>query len=417
MNYNEDFTHSELIYLFIDGEASTEQRNALFAALNNDSDLAEEFQDALKLRDSAFAGVHSATPPQALTDNLFAKAGFATAVAGAATIAASKPSLLSTIGQGVTGFVTKNVAASLLISSLTGALGCLALSNVLSSADAEQAIPVYSAKTVEAPSTAESQSLLNKAANVSQSQSSLAEKVGSEVAPRIIYIREIKDADESVALDNTVKNENIKEPVTSPEEVNTSKVIYVPNTLADASLAKNNPNISIFNSLPEPMISTEEFVPTLLIETDLLKGMSLYPARDFSGNSGYIQNAKLSAMLRVSDNGYAGIEAGNEEFPIYVKSTDGQFRLNNTLFSIGGKYEYYVKQLSLFDRLFPYATGFAGWSKSGVVLKAGAGLVWMPDNRVSLKLGLENMSLIHQYKSQTKHAGKLGLVYGVAVSF
>ncbi|HET7152259.1 MAG TPA: hypothetical protein VFJ29_00705, partial [Candidatus Kapabacteria bacterium] len=79
MNEQNNFTPSELIYLFLDGEADNVQRTVLFTAMASDSNLQEEFHDATRIRAAAQKQALAIVPSALLTQQVFAKAGFGTA--------------------------------------------------------------------------------------------------------------------------------------------------------------------------------------------------------------------------------------------------------------------------------------------------------------------------------------------------
>lgn len=87
----EHLTPSDLIYLYLDGETSAVQQTTLFAALATDSDLQEEFNEALSMHKAFEHERTIAQPPSYLTEKVFATNGIsqvaATAVGSAATAA------------------------------------------------------------------------------------------------------------------------------------------------------------------------------------------------------------------------------------------------------------------------------------------------------------------------------------------
>lgn len=73
--FNEDSV-SDLIYLFIDGEADLSQQQTLFASLASDSELQTEFQQALDINHGFAADKATLYPPAELTKSVFLSAGF-----------------------------------------------------------------------------------------------------------------------------------------------------------------------------------------------------------------------------------------------------------------------------------------------------------------------------------------------------
>lgn len=75
MKKTEQYNYSELIYLFIDGEASDTQKETLFSALSSNSDLQQEFQEALELNKSLSSDKTNLVPSERLRNSVFAAIG------------------------------------------------------------------------------------------------------------------------------------------------------------------------------------------------------------------------------------------------------------------------------------------------------------------------------------------------------
>ncbi len=78
---NQHTTPSDLVYLFVDGEATDLERTMLFAALAEDVELQGELADAIRVNSAARQESLETLPPPAVTANLFRRAG----VVGAAS--------------------------------------------------------------------------------------------------------------------------------------------------------------------------------------------------------------------------------------------------------------------------------------------------------------------------------------------
>jgi len=126
MNLSQPFSPSELIYLFIDGEADGAQRTALLTQLAHDGDLQQEFQDALKIRTAVFAAAQTTAPSAALTGRLFARAGF-----GGAMTAAP----VSTWRTAVAQLAQSPIARNIVVGVVAGIAGSVITASVLKSSD------------------------------------------------------------------------------------------------------------------------------------------------------------------------------------------------------------------------------------------------------------------------------------------
>lgn len=78
-NYNvNNFSPSDLIFLYLDGEASDTERNLLFKALANDEALQFELQDAISMKYATEKEAEDIVPAAALTNSIFGTLGIST---------------------------------------------------------------------------------------------------------------------------------------------------------------------------------------------------------------------------------------------------------------------------------------------------------------------------------------------------
>ncbi len=90
---NNSLSHSNLIYLFVDGEATPAERTKLYEALSNNPELQTEFEDAMRLKAAVEKEVQNAVPPIALTEELFLRAGIAIPLAATTAVAPAIPAI------------------------------------------------------------------------------------------------------------------------------------------------------------------------------------------------------------------------------------------------------------------------------------------------------------------------------------
>ncbi|MBL7998649.1 MAG: hypothetical protein JNL32_08445 [Candidatus Kapabacteria bacterium] len=85
----DNFSPSDIIYLYLDGEADSVQQATLFAALATDADLQQEFNEALEMRKTFENERMTAEAPAYLTASVMSSAGITETIGGlAATTAA-----------------------------------------------------------------------------------------------------------------------------------------------------------------------------------------------------------------------------------------------------------------------------------------------------------------------------------------
>src|SRR3954468_20673660 len=90
--------YSDLIHLFIDGEATEVERNTLFNALKDSPGLQEEFSSAMQLKQAFAADIMQLQPPTYLQSQIAERAGIL--VAASAT-AANAPIITSAVSNAV----------------------------------------------------------------------------------------------------------------------------------------------------------------------------------------------------------------------------------------------------------------------------------------------------------------------------
>lgn len=119
---NHTWSASELIYLFVDGEANDVQRSTLFAALANDADLQTEFSDVLRIRTAAESERGYAVPPAQTTAGLFERAGFAAPVSLPGSVGGAAVGGAAAGGSGLLGWPLIRKFGTPLLSALVGAV-------------------------------------------------------------------------------------------------------------------------------------------------------------------------------------------------------------------------------------------------------------------------------------------------------
>ena len=113
----DQFSSSDLIYLYLDGEASSLQQDVLFSGLASNHELRQEFNDALHMS-RAFREERSQLKPSlVLSSKVFAQAGITSHVE-AATIGASVISFAAAWRQYVVPFSSFVVSALITYASL-----------------------------------------------------------------------------------------------------------------------------------------------------------------------------------------------------------------------------------------------------------------------------------------------------------
>ncbi|HYF03824.1 MAG TPA: hypothetical protein VEC36_10640 [Patescibacteria group bacterium] len=418
-----DFEHhafSDLIYLFIDGEADDTQKSALFAALANDTSLQAEFQSAMKFHTSyPRLTSEDAMPPAILSCNLFEKAGFNPALAvplATAVVAGTvRSGLLSSIGTKILAF------KSVLIPLATALIGIVATAGLMN--DNSQEIKLSEAQKPET----------NSAAEVFKNSGETGDyhfQNGNEVNfQKSIATPVFKKKNKVLRTDNDLQPEILAENPVLKDFSSEKKV----SENADISLLKNSEHTFktsqtgnktiIFQ--PILIIDTvenkvEENVTSYVIYTRKLGTVALFPTRE-PGFGGYkfLDNTSLGAMYSMDENHGIVLEAGEEVFPVFVKNESGEYTFTNTLQWVTAGYRLTASPLTMLGGIQPYTQLNAGYvlSGSGPVAKGLAGIQWQPFKNVTFSGGLETTALFYKRENTQKVGGKVGYFYGLSILF
>ncbi len=409
-----EYTNSELIDLFIDGEASLDEKKRLFEVLSQDASLVDEFQDALSIRNAAIKDADFAEPPLKLTNAIFSKAGFATIGAAAVGTAAAESAsniIAGSASKGIFGFLGTKLT-SFIAAGLIGAGSVLTYTQLSDNNKIEK---------LESEISSLHKILFdeNKPAYTIEDRTNLNNDKNHAIVRS--FANEIQRPEEVNSGDNiSLSSENIRS-----FDDNTNKVSSI-NTIDFADLPviridDKRINIEANKNLMD-FENTLSVIPNkvhrFLVELNGKSGLLYLPSRTINedGTSRF-SNVSLAVFYELESKQFIGIEINNEVFPMYIKYSDNNFAHTPYLFSAGLSYKYDMEDFKIMDLVSPYFGGFAGWSQAGAVVKAKAGLSWMPDARVKFNAGIEQTTLFYMNNTNLKQTGKVGFNYGFSVNF
>ncbi len=405
-----EYTNSELIDLFIDGEASLEEKKRLFEVLSQDDSLVDEFQDALSIRNAAIKDADFAEPPLNLTNAIFSKAGFATIGAAAVGTAAAESTsniIAGSASKGIFGFLGTKFT-SLIAAGLIGAGSVFTYTQLSDNNKIEK---------LESEISSLNKILFsdNKPAYTIEDRTNLNKNNNQPIVRS--YASKINSPIEDVA-DNNI--DNISPIANNSFEVsNINKVDFVdlPLIRLDDKRIKIEANSNLLDF--ENTISVlPNKVHRFLVELNGKSGLLYLPSRTINEDGvSRFGNVSFAVFYEIDSKQFIGLEINNEIFPMYIKYTENNYAHKPYLFSAGFAYKYDMEDFKLLDLVSPYFGGFAGWSQAGAVVKAKAGLSWMPDARVKFNAGIEQTTLFYLNNTNLKQAGKVGFNYGFSVNF
>jgi anti-sigma factor RsiW len=386
-------TASDLITIYLDGEATDAERSHLFEALATSSELQREFTAALAINTAAGRDARGMVPPDHVTASLFAKA-FAPAtetVVQAATTTWSFMPVLLLLGGVLTGT---------LLSLLTN------------------------------PVTPERNELV--AGRDANSQSRLETSISNSAVPDAITSRDlhVEAAGTRKTVDTRTASFNL--PFVVQEQSSSSKeTIQQPEQQPELAFQSattpvvNDTRVHMVEHLRVVHVGTPGVATELALEQPLehrrwsvsVRGMStlqLFPGRSTATDRDMaFNNLGLGVRYALSEDVTIGAEVGQETFPVFVRTSTGDFAPRATLIWAAAVGRYSAPALPIVDNVRPFIQAGVGASPQGPVGRGTIGLSMMLANGLSMQAGLEATALAYQLDGAWSTTEKLGFTYGL----
>ena len=343
---------SELIYLFVDGEATDVQKSTLFSALANNTDLQTEFADALQINAAAESERGAIIPPTHVTTGLFEKAGISAGTAAASGVARTGAMVGTGSSIGLTAFFRK--AATPVVSAFLGAAIALFLvpeiapwandSNPGSEAIVQSSTPVSNqgrtlAGQNERDAAITQNSVAEKSNTTSVRHSSGNNQTSLEHSSRQAPQSNVKTPASANSLGNaTVLSSSAEQsgqlPATMQTPVSAEEILAVRLSMAPNGTPHSAEDIEDLKhqtvpsqrsktdgdipATPETIMAGATF-PRLAVQLRGMADIEMFPHRSLPSTSApAFGNIALTAFYNVSRNHAIGIEAGREYHPLYV---------------------------------------------------------------------------------------------------
>lgn len=415
MNTTEEYSVQELIYLFVDGEATRSEKESLFNSLSKEPELSNEFYFALKMQKAASSEAQLTSPPFALSESLFAKAGLGAITGVAASSAVSSgllnKLLLSKTALGIiSGIMCSTLTFFAMNSHYTSKMETL--QNEISNeriANKNSQIPSAIAVNNVSPSSNISDRNVAKQTNFDRNKSQISSNNNDDFSQKVIT--------------NNIENNSVIEPIESnPRQNENSPMIEQANERSIQYNFASNQNFKHVETIFEPITheKNENNIKTsdLIINVGTSQGIGISPNRAFANekNSSF-DNYDCSIMTPLGGDYLIGARVIRENFPIYTKNNSGAFEYVPFNLSYGVNLEKRFPEYQAFNSIEPFATIFSGYSKSGIMMKTELGIIYKAETFLSLKLGLSGSSLMYKELSSIKHTEKIGLIYSIGINF
>ncbi|MFN8361010.1 MAG: hypothetical protein U0264_13935 [Candidatus Kapaibacterium sp.] len=383
--------YSELIYLYIDGEASEAERTLLFSALATDAALQAEFNDAFRMNSAVQKEIETTVPPPELTSQVFEKAGFVTP---------DEPSRKKA-GWLALLLLLMNSRGIPLLTAVGGALIMYGVMRWNSGAEPSATIAANDAspQSISAP---------HKFRDTTSATPSIPnESIASQRIIPTSSSRIIPSERTHIPSEHLNSQENTKKIV--PD------LIPVRHTMSALHSYRSSPfGRDDWRRLTAPQntlsLPADDFA-------DLVMQVSGHSGLQDRGDASpaMLNNMSISIASHLSPNHLLGGQLGQESFPIF--SSDGTFERNVNVMWIGALYRYEMDGIQALGGIQPFAQVVAAGTRSGPLGKGTLGVMWQPESRIILSFGLEATALVYQFQSASYGTQKLGMNYGISVKF
>ena len=425
--------YSDLIHLFIDGEATETERNTLFGALKDSPELQEEFHSAMELKKAFAADIMQLQPPSYLQSQIAERAGLIVAAsASVATAPAVVNSLSTSISSALTTAAPIAVSKGLIALAIGTSVGILSTIGI---------IKLTSSPEVVAPT-------------FSRSETTESRLHSSLVAPDKIEIQSAPDATYMSDRSNTTNTLRSAAPLASIHSakamLNQSNSISREESKDNTSASKttevvaNNSQMTEYanKSLDILAAITPVIIPTPSIKAIGSDGSNHgFPhlteafnkqSSDISRFSIKIQGIGAAHLNQGSNNiampllnnfgvGFKydldpsnaiAIEAGQETFPVYLANGD-----NRRLMTwVGGSWNYSAIFLEMLG-IHPEIRGLIGESNVGPIGKFSIGLAMPVSTGISISSGVEYTGLMINVNGTATVGTKLALTAAFTFHF
>ncbi len=383
--------YSELIYLYIDGEASEAERTLLFSALATDAGLQAEFNDAFRMNSAVQKEIETTLPPPELTSQVFEKAGFVTN---------DEPSRKKA-GWLALLLLLLNSRGIPILTAVGGALITYGVMRWNSGAEPSATIATNDASLQSTSATG------NFTKDTTKTTPSIPNESNS--SQRIVPT----NSSRSISSDRTTipsQRQSIQK--------DTKEYVSVI-TPAHRTMSALHSYHSPFGQDDWRRLTAPQNTLSLPADdfTDLVMQVSGHSSLQDRGDASpaTLNNMSISIASHLAPNHLLGGQLGQESFPIY--NSDGTFERNVNVLWIGALYRYEMDGIQALGGIQPFAQIVAAGTRSGPLGKGTLGVMWQPESRIILSFGLEATALVYQFQSASYGTQKLGMNYGISVKF
>lgn len=424
MNNPLNFSPSELLSAYLDGELSPQSEKALFEQLASNDALRSEMRDLLAIHKEIETGAVY-YPPAALKTAAMAKVGLDAGVGAAGVFSSALPVLKSALvpvvsaltGVVMTVLVMMNLATeNPALKTLQNENNLLKSENTVLKSDIASSNNAIQQQKIETEKASAQFVELHKVLTQNE-QNLITEKNRTRIFKR-------QSEQQLASLEKALKTGPIME-IPSPEAFKNITVLASNSLKTDEKTPLKDLLKDVEESVTRPAIldETADYSESWLENINFeMRGFSLanFPQpRTLPQSDPIFKNMALGAYYRFSDGHAVGLEGGQEAFSQRFNRIEEDTTVNYQQYLVlpwGGLSYRWTPDIS-FKNIRPMVGILAGGSEGGPVGRAILGVQLFPENSVSMTIGGEAAALAYMFENKWFVSPKFGITYGVSVKF
>lgn len=407
-------SYSKLIHEYLDRQLGGANEDALFSELARDPELRVEFNQQVQIQSVASSDMAMISPPAESTSSIFSALNFSIPSAELLNRVpidrsglSNNSNLLNTFKKHLTTIMAILITAGLTTSVFLFTGDYLGNKSTLNVAQ-KNAIPTVS--SIDNTNLA-----ANQASMINQS-------INNTVTP-IAHKRYNKNI---ININSAIENNNNEASVTNILSMSSSINSNHQNL---SSIAESN-NVNFNSALP---IQYEPFMTDFIPQRNFNDGKFALIASFSNTNSSvnvnlptenFYKNFNLSAMYKVWDNLYLGVQIGQEQIAQNFQRVIGEglnYQQNFAFIYYGGLVKYslplsflgdYSRYASAYGQLFTGSTKYGG-----ILVRPQIGLSFSPYNMWTFNVGYEFINYNYYVDNNWNMTNKSGLTFGTGISF
>lgn len=404
---NQPLSTSELIYTYLDGEATPVEQSILFGALASNSELQQEFNEAIEMRKAFAFDSSSAVPPDYLTARVFESNGVATAVATTG---------IASIAVAVLPFVKKFIAP-IAFSTLGAGLMYLGLSYYSN----QEVAPLITQKAQTSAAVSQpTHSALSHSA-VSPNATTRMEKTFGSTQQQRVASQSVRASLRDNANQNILQQRAEQsawgtaeeQPGFTSEQALLSASSYLQNGTTSA-WGSQHPRATEFSS--EGLFSLPQETSITLQLQNVVESRAYPSSSSTSPTLAAARAPQITALYNATERYSVGASVARKSFQ-YAAGSGSDLVVNPTLWCVGATAQYTEPDYSVLGATpvvqlsvgYAFSGGYFGETLMGVTAPLY--------QQFSLLAGIQGNMLVYSNNSITQAAGNVGLSAGFTLQF